>query len=162
VELLTRIRELLGMKNVTAEIDKDGELMFIAMCGPVCVRIVITSTDSAVIVRAYIPLFVPAHRRQAMFECLARANWQLRFTRFEIDPADGELRCRADMPLYDGVPTDQQLTRLIYCVWNVTEGYAPALVEVMMGQAEPTAAIARVEKQGEPVRRRQETDLTVN
>lgn len=163
MELLKRIQELLRTKDVTAEIDKDDELMFIAMCGPVGVRIVITATDSALIVRAYIPLFVPVHRRQAMFECLALANWQLRFARFEMDAEDGELRCRADMPLYDAVPTDSQLTRVVYCIWNITEHYAPALVEVMTGQAEPAVAIARVEKpQAEPIRRKQAPDLMVN
>lgn len=163
MELLKRIQELLRAKNVNAEVDKDGDLMFIAMCAPVIARIVITATDSALIVRAYIPLVVAVHRRQAMFECLVRANWQLKLARFEMDSQDGELRCRADFPLYDGVPTDQQLTRLIYSVWNVTEGYAPALVEVMTGQAEPAIAIARVEqKQTEPIRRRHEADLIVN
>jgi hypothetical protein len=163
VELLKRIQALLQTKNVTAEIDRDGELMFIAMCGPVSVRIVITATDSAIIVRGYIPLFVPVHRRQAMFECLGLANWQLRFARFEMDAGDGELRCRADWVLYDGTPTDQQLTRLIYTVWNLTEHYAPALVDVMTGQSDPAIAIARVEQpEIDPIRRRQAPDLTVN
>ena len=163
MELLKRIQELLRTRDCTAEIDRDGELMFVAMCGPVSVRIVITATDSAIIVRGYIPLFVPSHRRQAMCEALSRANWQLRFARFEMDAEDGELRCRADMPLYDGVPSDKQLTHLVYCVWNVTERYAPALVEVMMGQMDPAVAIARVEqKETNPSRRKQKTDLTVN
>ena len=163
MELLKRIQALLKTKNVTADIDKDGDLMFIAMCGPVSVRIVVTATDSAIIVRGYIPLFVPVQNRSAMCSALSLGNWQLRFARLEMDAEDGELRCRADWVLYDGVPTDQQLTRLIYCVWSVTEQYVPALVEVMMGQAEPTAAIARVEqRENEPIRRKQALDLTVN
>ncbi|WP_348262858.1 YbjN domain-containing protein [Telmatobacter sp. DSM 110680] len=163
VELLKRIQELLLTKDVTSEIDKDGDLIFIAMCAPVIARIVVSATKSALIVRAYIPLVVPAHRRQTMFECLGRANWQLRFARFEMDPEDGELRCRADMPIHDAVPSERQLVSIIYSVWNVTEGYAPALVEVMMGQVEPAVAIARVEqKQSDPVRIAQETDLSVN
>ena|ERR1035441_9033893 len=96
-------------------------------------------------------------------EAMSLANWQLRFARFEMDAEDGELRCRADMPHYDSVPTDQQFTRLIYGVWNVTERYAPALVEVMTGQAEPAVAIARVEEpEIEPIRRKETPDLTVN
>jgi hypothetical protein len=163
VEVLKRIQELLRTKDVTAEIDKDGELTFLARSGPVSVRMVISATHSAVIVRAYIPLFVPVHRRQAMYEAMSLANWQLRFARFEMDAEDGELRCRADMPLYDGVPTDQQITRLVYSVWSITERYAPALVEVMTGQAEPAAAIARAEKpETDPIRRMQAPDLTVN
>lgn len=163
MELLKRIQELLRTKDVTAEIARDGELMFIAMCGPVSVRVVISATDSAVIVRGYIPLFVPEQRRKSMHEALSLANWQLRFARFEMDAEDGELRCRADMPLFDGVPTDRQLTRLIYSVWSITERYAPALVEVMTGQTDPAVAIARVEQlQAEPIRSRQAPDLTVN
>ena len=163
MELLKRIQELLRTKDVTAEIDKDGELTFLARTGPVSVRMVISVTDSAVIVRALIPLFATVQRRAAMCEAISIANWQLRFARFEMDAEDGELRCRADMPLYDGVPSDQQLTKLMYSVWSITERYAPALVEVMTGQADPAVAIARVEEpEIEPVRRKQETDLTVN
>jgi hypothetical protein len=50
-----------------------------------------------------------------------------------------------------------------YSVWSITERYAPALVEVMTGQADPAVAIARVETpEIERVRRKQGTDLTVN
>ena len=56
---------------------KDGELMLIAVCGPVSVRMFITATTWAVIVRVY-PLFVPEHRHQAMCEAISIANWQLR------------------------------------------------------------------------------------
>ena len=98
-----------------------------------------------------------------MCEAISLANWQLRFARFELDAEDGELRCRADWVLYDGVPTDKQLTRLIYSVWSITERYVPALVEVMMGQADPAVAIAQVElPEPESIRRQQKTDLTVN
>ena len=163
MELLKRIQELLRTKDVTAEIDKDGGLSFLARTGPISVRIRISVREKAIIVCSFIPIFVPVQRRAAMCEAISIANWQLRFARFEMDAEDGELRCRADMPLYDGVPTDEQLTRLMYCVWNITERYAPALVEVMTGQADPAVAIARVERpEIEPIRRKQETDLTVN
>jgi hypothetical protein len=163
VELLKRIQELLRTKDVTAEIDKDGELTFLARTGPVSVRMRISVREKAIIVTSFIPIFAPEQRRTAMCEALSLANWQLRFARFEMDAEDGEIRCRADWVLYDGMPTDQQLTRLIYCVWSVTERYAPALVEVMTGQEEPAIAIARVEQlQTEPIRRKQVTDLTVN
>ena len=163
MELLKRIQELLRTKDVTAEIDKDGELSFLTRTGPISVRIRISVREKAIIVCSFIPIFVPVQRRAAVCEALSLANWQLRFARFEMDAEDGELRCRADMPLYDGVPTDQQLTRLIYCVWNITERYAPALVEVMTGQADPAIAIAKAEETRiQPARRKQGTDLTVN
>jgi hypothetical protein len=163
MELLKRIQELLRTKDVTAEIDKDGELVFLARTGPISVRIRISVREKAIIVCSFIPIFVPVQRRAAMCEALSLANWLLRFARFEMDAEDGEIRCRADWVLYDGVPTDTQLTRLIYTVWSVTERYAPALVEVMTRQADPAVAIARVEQpQTEPIRGKQVTDLTVN
>ena len=142
---------------------KDGEISFLTRTGPISVRIRISVREKAIIVCSFIPIFVPVQRRAAMCEAISIANWQLRFARFEMDASDGEVRCRADWVLYDGVPTDQQLTRLIFCVWSVTERYAPALVEVMTGQAEPAIAIARMEQlQTEPIRRKETPDLTVN
>jgi hypothetical protein len=163
VELLKRIQELLRTKDVTAEFESDGELGFLARTGPISVRIRINVRESAIIVTSFIPLFTPAERRAAMCEAISLANFNLRFARFEMDAEDGELRCRADFPLYDGVPTDQQLTRLTFSVWSISERYAAALVDVMMGQSEPAIAIARVEQpEIEPIRRKQERDLTVN
>lgn len=163
MELLKRIQELLRTKDVTAEFDKDSELTFLARTGPVSVRMRISVREKAIIATCFIPIFVPVQRRASMCEAISIANWQLRFARLEMDHEDGELRCRADMPLYDGVPTDEQLTRLMYSVWSITERYAPALVEVMTGQEEPAVAIAKAEQpEIEPVRRRKEVDLTVN
>lgn len=144
MELLKRIQELLRAKDVTANFE-DDELTFLARTGPISVRMRIIANESALIVCAHIPMFVPASRRTAICEAISLANWQLRFARFEMDAEDGELRCRADLPTYDGVPTDEQITHLIYCVWSMTERYAPALVKVMTGQIEPAPAIAKVE-----------------
>ena len=162
MELLKRIQELLRTKDVTAEIEGDDGLTFLGRTGPVSVRIRISVREKAIIVCSFIPIFVPVQRRAAMCEAMSLGNFQLRFARFEMDPEDGELRCRADMPLYDGVPTDAQLSRLVYCVWSVTERYAPALVEVMTGNSDPAIAIARVEGPQTEPNRRKETDLTVN
>ena len=163
MELLKRIQDLLRTKDVTADFDGDDELMFLARTGPISVRIRVTLRKEAVIVCAHIPLFVAHHRRLPMCEAISLANWQLRFARFEMDASDGELRCRADLPLYDGVPTDQQLTHLMYSVWSDTERYAAALVEVMTGQTEPATAIARAEApEPQPIPRTLATDFTVN
>lgn len=163
VELLKRIQELLRTKDVTADFDGDDELMFLARTGRISVRIRITARKEALIVRAHIPLFCPPHRRQHMCEAISIANFQLRLARFEMDAADGELICRADLVLFDGVPTDEQLTRLIYSVWSVTEQYADGLVEVLTGQTEPAIAMARAEApEPQPTRRAPTADLSIN
>ena len=161
MELQNRIVELLRTKDVTAEIH-DGDVLFLAKCGTTSVRIIISVNEAAIVVRAFIPFFVPANRRPAICEAISRANWQLRYVRMELDE-DGELRCRGDFPLFDGVPTDKQLTNLIYAVWSNTERYAPALLQVMVAGTDPALAIGLAEenKEERPQQTRN-TDLTVN
>jgi hypothetical protein len=80
-----------------------------------------------------------------------------------MDSDDGELRCRGDIPLFDGVPTDKQITNLIYAVWSNTERYAPALLQVMVANADPALAIGLAEEdEGEGPQQTRNTDLTVN
>jgi hypothetical protein len=163
MELLKRIQELLRQRDVTSvTIDDDG-LIFQAKCDPTSIRIRISVSDAALVVRGFIPFFVPANRRQAICEALSLANWQLRYVRFEMDSDDGELRCRGDMPLFDAVPTDKQMTNLIYAVWSNTERYAPAFLQVMVAGADPALAIGLAEEnEGERQQQTRNTDLMVN
>ncbi len=163
MELLKRIEELLRQRDVTSvTIDEDG-LFFQAHCDPTSIRIRISVSDSALVVRGFIPFFVPANRRQAICEALSLANWQLKFVRFEMDWDDGELRCRGDMPLFDAVPTDKQITNVVYTVWSNTERYAPALLQVMVAGTEPALAIGMAEEdKGERQQQTRNTDITVN
>jgi hypothetical protein len=163
MELLERIQELLRQRDVTSvTIDADG-LFFQAKCEPTSIRIRISVSDEALVVRGFIPFFVPVNRRQAIAEAISLANWQLRYVRFEMDSDDGELRCRGDMPLFDGVPTDKQMSNLIYAVWSNTERYAPALLQIMVAGTDPALAIGIVEEnEGERPQRARNTDLMVN
>jgi hypothetical protein len=163
MELLKRIVELLRQRDVTSvTIDEDG-LFFQAKCETTSIRIRISVSESALVVRGFIPFFVPANRRQAMCEALSLANWQLKYVRFELDSDDGELRCRGDMPLFDGVPTDKQMINLIYAIWSNTERYAPALLQVMVAGADPALAIGIAEaNEEERPQTSRNTDLTVN
>jgi hypothetical protein len=161
MELQKRIVELLRTKDVTAEIH-DGDVQFLAKCETTSIRIRITVDDAALVVRGFIPFFVPANRRQAVCEALSLANWQLKFVRFEMDSDDGELRCRGDMVLYDGVPTDKQITSLVYAVWSNTERYAPALLQVMVAGADPELAIGMAEENKGERPQQRISDLTVN
>jgi uncharacterized protein YjeT (DUF2065 family) len=163
MELLKRIQELLLTKDVAARFDDDDDLMFFARCGPIGVRICIVASEKSLVVRGHIPMFVPENRRPAMTQAISMANWQLRFSRLEMDPSDGEICCRADMPLFDGTPSDKQLTQLIYSVWNISEMYAAALMEVMTSQIDPALAIAQVEARNtEPTHTTQVAHLSVN
>jgi hypothetical protein len=164
MELLNRIQALLLKKDVTATLDGNDELMFFAMCEPLSVRMQVRVKDKLITVRAHFPMFVPPHRLGAMYEAISLINFRLRLSRLELDSSDGELVCRSDFPLHDdAVPTDGQLTRLIYSVWNVSQRYCPGIVEIMTTQADPVLVIARLEaaaKQPTPIA--QPADVNVN
>jgi len=144
MELLSRVQAILRNRDITATIE-DDELCFYAKCGVIGARMVVAINQPSLSVAAFLALFVPDYRRAAMCEALSRANWQLRFARLEMDHGDGELRVRADMPLKDAEPTDEQLRVLVYAVWSVAERYAPALVQVMASDAAPALAVTRAE-----------------
>lgn len=161
-KLQQRIIGLLRERDVTATIDEDI-LVFAAKCAPTTVKIRISVDETALVCRAYIPFFVPVNRRLAMCDAISRANYQLRYVRFEMDATDGELRCRGDLPLFGAEPTDAQITNLIYAVWSNTERYAPALLQVMVAGADPALAIAQVEGfDDEPAPQPRTMDLSVN
>src|ERR1035437_3005046 len=162
MELLKRIVELLKTNDVTAEIH-DGDVQFLAKCDSTSIRIRISISDVGLVGRGFIPFFVPANRRQAVCEALSLANWQLKFVRFEMDSDDGELRCRGEMAFFDAVPTDKQITNVVYAVWSNTERYAPAFLQVMVAGADPALAIGIAEEnEGERPQQARNTDLTVN
>jgi hypothetical protein len=162
MELLKRIQELLRQRDVTSVTIDDNDLIFQAKCDPTSIRIRISISDAALVVRGFIPFFVPVNRRRAIAEALNLANWQLRYVRFEMDASDGELRCRGDLPIFDAVPTDKQMSNLIYAVWSNTERYAPAFLQVMVAGADPALAIGLAEEnEGERPQQRI-SDLTVN
>jgi hypothetical protein len=142
--------------------NSSDESIFQAKCDPTSIRIRISVSDAALVVRGFIPFFVPVNRRQAICEALNLANWQLRYVRFEMDSDDGELRCRGELPFFDAVPTDKQMTNLIYAVWSNTERYAPAFLQVMVAGADPALAIGIAEQNENERPQQRISDLTVN
>src|ERR1035437_8137966 len=65
VELLKRIQELLHQRDVTSVTTDDDGLIFQAKCETTSIRIRISVDDAAMVVRGFIPFFVPVNRRQA-------------------------------------------------------------------------------------------------
>ncbi len=162
-KLQQRIIGLLRERDVTHVMIDDDDLVFQANAIPTSIRIRISISDSALVVRGFIPFFVPKSRRPAMAEAICRAVWQLKFAVFEMDWDDGELRCRADIPLFGTDPTDEQINNLIYAVWANCETYCSAFLEVMVANADPALAIVKVEEtEEERPQQARNTDLSVN
>lgn len=158
-----RIIGLLRERDVTHVTVEDNDLIFQANANPTSIRVRISISDSALVVRGFIPFFVPKSRRPAMAEAICRAVWQLKFAVFEMDWDDGELRCRADLPLFGAEPTDEQINKLIYAVWANCETYCSAFLNVMVAGADPSLEVAKVEEtEEERPQPSRNTDLSVN
>jgi hypothetical protein len=144
MELLNRVQELLLQGDVSSDI-KENDLFVQARCETLGFRLRVTVTDAELIVCAHLGLFCPIYRRSAMWEGVCLANWELKFSRLEVDPQDGEIRVRVDMPLNGFELSDSQIKRLITSVWSNVEIYAPAVLQLMTTEIEPRVAIERVE-----------------
>jgi len=94
---------------------------------------------------AYLPLFAPPERRQAVAEFLARANYGLRLGNFELDFNDGELRYKTSAWPGDGPFIPDQAEPLIRAAVSTANRYVPALAKVIFANMSPKQAVAGAE-----------------
>lgn len=93
-----------------------------------------------------IPIVVPQDQRVRMAEALTRANYGLDYGCFEMDMSDGELNFRAEMPIFDGEVTQNQVACLVYRAWSTANDYARAFLRLMYAEdLSPAEVIAEVE-----------------
>ncbi len=62
-----------------------------------------------------------AERLTAVQQTLNQLNWETKLAHYEMDTEDGEIRIVIDYVLEDGVPTDNQLKRLIYVLPHLAD-----------------------------------------
>ena len=88
---------------------------------------------------------VPEERRLAVAEYLTRVNAGLVVGNFELDLGRGIVRMKTSLD-FEGEPLSTTLVRnLVYANVRAMDHYAPGLVAVAAGEAQPDEAIARVE-----------------
>lgn len=124
-----------------------NQLHFGVLAGTIACDCMALADSNAVCLYAYSPIFVPAHRRAAVSEALAIANWQLLFGAFEMDPADGQVRFRNSLPLI-GDLIDEHTHMLIGTTVNAMKRYASALGELALTDSDPKVLMARAAESG--------------
>lgn len=97
----------------------------------------------------WLPSRVPRERRAAMAEALARANHSMTLGAFDLDFESGELRYRAGIDVEGSALVPAMLHNMLDHGMAVVKLYHPALARVGWGGADPAAAIAEVEGDGE-------------
>lgn len=94
------------------------------------------------------PEDVPDRARGRVSEYLTRVNYGLMLGNFEMDWADGEVRCRTSIPVGEGAQVEDSLESIVTANVALMRRYLPGLRDVVAGEAEPSAAVARAEGAG--------------
>ena len=107
--------------------------------------------DEDNIVRIYstLPVNVPELRRPAIAELITRINEQLGSGNFEMDYADGQVRCKTTLDLMDGTLTQAMLMRIFIINLSITDQNVHTIMGVAFGGVEPASALEMRESEGE-------------
>lgn len=86
---------------------------------------------------------VPADRRRAIAELLARVNYDISGITFDLAFSDGEIRIRAFLDALEPAATGARLHRLITVMAARAEQWYPAIMAVAFGDVDPADAYER-------------------
>lgn len=139
--LFEQVGEWLDENDWTADAHADGGWYALAFRGD-CAdwRVIVDTAESAttrrVLIYSIFPFRVPAARRAAVAEFMARSNYELSLGNFELDAKDGECRFRTSADVVDGEMTGAIIKRLLDVNLYVSEHTLPTLLGVAFGTAE--------------------------
>lgn len=140
-KLLDRVGDYLTEKdwNFSRLEDKDC-LTFNLRLRDGTVRVFVDTWEGAgwsrVLVYSTYPTYVPAQRRQAVAEAIARINYVNIFGNLEMDMNDGEVRVRTTLE-GDAFIGDEMIDRAIRKSLDLADQYQAALLSIAFGNAAP-------------------------
>ena len=144
---LERVHEFLMSLEITAHPGGDGEVLVVPMDLTHCRCNLVFQHEAGsdeMTILALHPSNVPADRRHAVAEFLARLNWNLGGQRFLLDWADGEVRLRRDVSLL-GPLKDEKLSYWLRSACVLLDGFHPALMSVVYRGTPPLQALEQGE-----------------
>ena len=84
---------------------------------------------------------------QKLFEALLAITLRTQFVRFELDPADGEIRCTVTYPVEDGGLTRRQFMRLLEAIPRAIDRWHPVIqLAAVRGVVDLSAGLEGVAK----------------
>ncbi|MCR4706590.1 MAG: YbjN domain-containing protein [Clostridiales bacterium] len=148
--LRERVLEYLNGRHLKYEIREDSERLFHAFlnfrlqgrmntCG-----VIFLATDSDIEAIAVAPLSVAEEYRACAAEFMMRANYGLKLGAFELDFRDGEVRFKSTLSSVAGVPSPQDVARILSMPVIMMERYGEGLVKCMMGLGDPEEEIRKI------------------
>ena len=104
-------------------------------------RVVVQINDDSIIAYAIAPINVPAEKRQAACEFIARANYGLKVGTLEMDMNDGEIRNRTYIIAKDALPNLADVEKCVDFSFLVLDRYGKGLLPMIYGNLTPEAAV---------------------
>lgn len=105
----------------------------------------VRAQEEQLICYAVAPIKAPPEMRPAVAEYLTRANYGLYVGNFEMDYADGEVRCKSSIDFQDEPLSFNLIRNTIYPAVHLMDQYLAGLLKVVYGGSDPAGAIAEVE-----------------
>lgn len=140
-KLLDRVGDYLTEKDWNfSRLEEKDCLTFNLRLRDASVRVFIDTWEgegwSRIMVYAIYPTYVPAQRRQAVAEAIARINYVNTLGNLEMDMNDGEVRVRTTLE-GDAFIGDEMIDRSIRKSLDLADQYQAALLSIAFGNAAP-------------------------
>ncbi len=97
------------------------------------------------IVYTIFPIKATEEKAASINEFLSRANYGLKIGNFELDFEDGEIRYKNAVAWNGSAPDQESLDRMINIGFSMVDRYAPGILAIQYGSADPKAEITRIE-----------------
>lgn len=149
-ELITEVTAYLNSAGLSWQgVEGRADMVQLAVPGPSGTPYLLLAQEleaqQQVLVYAVHERKVPEHRRQAVAEFVARANYGLPIGNLELDFSDGELRFKTSVDVEGGKLTRKMVENLVVINLQTMDRYAAGAMRVAYDNARPGDAIAAVE-----------------
>ena len=106
--------------------------------------VAVDESDTVVEVVGTVPIMAPPRKRAKVAELCAYLSWGMRMGRFEMDPADGEIRFHASSAYPSGELDDSVIRMVVGVALAMLDEHFPAFVRVIYGNVPPAEAALQI------------------
>lgn len=108
-------------------------------------RLIMIVTDTDIQSMGICPINADSENFSDVVEFITRANYGLKVGKFEFDYSDGEVRYQACQSTKAGIPSQEDIERVVDMPVMMLERYGDGLVKNLMGFGDPEADIKAIE-----------------
>lgn len=109
------------------------------------IRVLIVAEENLIQVFSHPANKIPSDHRVSIAQAVARANYNLKLGKFELDLDDGEIRFQTALPIGDAFPEDGVLDHVFYVGGAMIDRYLPAFLAIVYGNEDIKLAIEAAE-----------------